>query len=86
MQTILTHILSIICSKKHPRSIWVKPRSQSFWYETITNHWDEEDWIKNIRMSNYAFNLLCNTVRPYILKGNTRNEKETRNEKVHPKI
>ena len=23
MQTILTHILSIICSKKHPRSIWV---------------------------------------------------------------
>ena len=43
MQTILNHILSIICSKKHPRSIWAKPRNQNFWYETMTSHWDEED-------------------------------------------
>ena len=54
MQTILTHILSIIPSKKHPHSIWVKPRSQSFWYETMTNHWDEERWIKNMRISDDA--------------------------------
>ena len=66
MQTVLTHILSIIRSKKHPCSIWVKPRSQSFWYETMTNHLDEEDWIKNMRMSSDAFNLLCNTLRPHI--------------------
>ena len=46
MQTILNHILSIICSKKHPRSIWVKPRNQNFWYETMTSHWDEEDQDK----------------------------------------
>ena len=46
VETILTHILSIIRSKKHPFSIWVKPGSQSFWYETMTIHWDEEDWIK----------------------------------------
>ena len=72
IQTILTHILSIICSKKHPRSIWVKSRSQSFWYETMTNHWDEEYWIKNMSMSNDAFNLLCNTLRPYISKEDTR--------------
>ena len=70
MQSILTHILSIIRSKKHPLSIWVKPRSQSFWYETTINHWDEEDWLKN--MSNDAFNLLCNTLRPHILKEDTR--------------
>ena len=61
MQTI-THIISIICSKTHSRSIWVKPRSQSVWYETMTDHWDEEDWIKNMRISNDAFNLLCNTL------------------------
>ena len=59
MQTLLTHILSIIPSKKHPRSNWVKLRSQSFWYE-------------NIRMSNDAFNLLCNTLRPHISKEDTR--------------
>ena len=72
MQMILTHILSIICSKKHPHRIWVKSRSQSFWYETMTNPWDEEDWIKNVSMSNDAFNLLCNTLRPHISKEETR--------------
>ena len=71
MQSIVTHFLSTIRSKKHPLSIWVKPRSQSFWYETMINHWDEEDWIKNMRMSNDAFNL-CNTLRPHILKEDTR--------------
>ena len=72
MQTILRHILSIICSKKHPCSIWVKSRSQSFWYETTTNHWDEKDWIKNMSMSNDAFNLLCNTLTLHISKEDTR--------------
>ena len=43
MQTILTHVLSIICSKKHPRNVGVKARSQSFRYETMTNHWDKKD-------------------------------------------
>ena len=72
MQAILTHILSIIRSKIHLCSVWVKPRSQSFLYETMTNHWDEENWIKIVRMSNDAFNLLCNTLRPHISKEDTR--------------
>ena len=38
----------------------------------MTNHCDEGDWIKNMRMSNNAFNLLCNTLRPHIPKGDTR--------------
>ena len=38
IQTVLTHILSIIRSEKHSYSVWVKPRSQRFWYETMTNH------------------------------------------------
>ena len=72
MQTILSHVLSIIRSKKYPGSVWVKPRSQSFWYETMSNHWDEKDWIKNMRISNDAFNLLCNTLRVHILKEDTK--------------
>ena len=58
MQTILTYILSIICSKDHPHSIWIKPRTQSFWHETMTNHWGEKDWIKNMRMSYDAFTYI----------------------------
>ena len=72
MQTILAHILPIIRSKKHPRGIWVKPRSQSFWFETMANHWDGENWIKNMRMSNNAFNFLCNTLRPHASEEDTR--------------
>ena len=72
MQTILTHIISIICSKEYPRSIWIKLWSQNLWHKTMTNHWDEKDWIKNMRMSYNAFNLLCNTLRPNILKEDTR--------------
>ena len=72
MQTISTNVLSIICSKKHPRNVWVKARNQSFRYETMTNHWDKKDWIKNMRISNDVFNLLCNTLWPHISKEDTR--------------
>ena len=34
----------------------------------MANHWDVEDWIKSMRMSSDAFNLLCNTLRPLISK------------------
>ena len=50
MQTILMHTLLKIRSKKPPPSICVKHRTQSFWYETMTNQWDEEDWIKNMNV------------------------------------
>ena len=38
----------------------------------MTNRWDEEDWIKNMRMSNDAFNFLCNTIRPHVSKEDIR--------------
>ena len=38
----------------------------------MTNHWDKEDWIKNMRISNDAFNLLCNTLRPHMSKKDTK--------------
>ena len=37
----------------------------------MSNHWDEEDWIKNNRMSNDALNLRCNTLGPHISKEDT---------------
>ena len=49
LQVLLLH--HIIMENAYSRTVWVKPRSQSFFYETMTNHWNEEDWVKNIRMS-----------------------------------
>ena len=40
--------------------------------KALSNHWDEEDWINNMRISNDAFNLLCNTLRPHISKEDTK--------------
>ena len=33
----------------------------------MTNHWDQKDWMKNMAVSNDAFNLLCNALRPTAL-------------------
>ena len=38
----------------------------------MANHWDGENWIKNMRMSNNAFNFLCNTLRPHVSEEDTR--------------
>ena len=69
MQTILTHIPSIIRSKKHPRRIWVKSKLL-VWNDDKPLGWGRLD--KNMRMSNDVFNLLCNTLRPQISKADTR--------------
>ena len=37
----------------------------------MSNDWDEEDWIKIMRMSNDVFNLLCSTLRAHISKEDT---------------
>ena len=69
LQVLLLH--HIIMENAYSRTVWVKPRSQSFFYETMTNHWNEEYWVKNIRMSKEAFNFLCDELRPYISKEDT---------------
>ena len=62
----------IILEKPYSCSIWVKPRSQSFWNETMINYWDEDDWIKNMRMSKEAFDYLCTELSLYISKEDTK--------------
>ena len=50
------------------RTLWVKKRNQNFWYETMCNYLDDDDWIENIRMSKDAFNYLCQELSPFISK------------------
>ena len=53
------------------RSVWKKPRTQSFWIENVLNFWTNEDWIQNFRMYRETFTYICEEIREFIEKSNT---------------
>ena len=53
------------------RSIWVKPRSQSFWNENMMIYWSNDDWQSNLRMNKEAFTYICEMLSPHIGKQDT---------------
>ena len=53
------------------RITWVKKRAQNFWFEVISMHWNEEDWLSNLRMDSESFKTLLNQLAPYISKQDT---------------
>ena len=50
------------------RSRWTKFRSQAFWYETVNNNWQKDDWITNFRMSSESFANICVELAPFVEK------------------
>ncbi|XP_026225062.1 protein ANTAGONIST OF LIKE HETEROCHROMATIN PROTEIN 1-like [Anabas testudineus] len=53
------------------RSIWTYPRSSS-WWPYICNTWTDKEWLINFRMRRSSFNLLCDTLRPWLTHQNTQ--------------
>ena len=51
------------------RTTWTKRRSQSFFYECISN-WDADEWKRNFRVSRTTFQFLCLELTPYLQKSN----------------
>jgi Stage III sporulation protein D len=41
-----------------------KVRSNEFWEEIVSNHFDDSDWVANFRMRKPTFQLLCDRLRP----------------------
>ena len=54
------------------RSIWVKPRSGEWWDTIVSSTFDDNDWKENFRLSKRTFIILCNHLRRYIEKCDTR--------------
>lgn len=56
---------SIILSQncKH-RSIWMKVRSDHFWTTTVLQHFEDEDFIENFRLTRELFFDLVEQLRP----------------------
>ena len=55
------------------RRYWIRPGRTNLLLENfLSNRIAEEEWKENFRMSRASFNILCNELRPYITKNNTR--------------
>lgn len=55
-----------------PRSVWSWSRSQQWWHDVRNGKYGIDWWKQNLRMTEHTFAILCNEVRPYIRKKDTR--------------
>lgn len=53
------------------RSIWAYARSDCWWFH-IYNTWTNEEWLSNFRMCRSSFDYLCDILRPWLKRQNTR--------------
>ena len=53
------------------RRFW-RYRSNHWWEHVVNEEFDEEEWMQNFRMSRVTFTMLCDELRPYSSKKDTR--------------
>lgn len=69
-------IAATLCSDVFPdRAIWMKQRTQSFWFHNVTLHWDEEEWLGNFRMNKDGFLYLLSELEGIISRRDTNYRK-----------
>ena len=47
------------------RTVWVRHRSRSFWYE-IAGNWSEREWKQNLRVNRATFHFLCRELQTHL--------------------
>ena len=67
----LTLSLIMTTATSTPRSIWSKPRSNSWWEEIVNNGFTANDWLENFRMSHATYLYVCEQLRSSVEKENT---------------
>ncbi len=56
---------SVIMSSTILRNVWVRERSQD-WWEHIVAGFTKEQWVRNFRMSNPTFDMLCQSLSTFL--------------------
>lgn len=51
------------------RTVWVRPRSRSFWLE-IAGSWSDTEWKRNFRVNRATFVFLCRELQPHLQRSN----------------
>ena len=65
-KTIVNSVL-LHCMKPSPeRKVWCEVRSESWWEDIVKRQFNDNDWVKNFRMSRDTFEDLCKEVSPYL--------------------
>lgn len=57
------------------RSVWMKPRSNSWWEDVVNATFTANDWLENLRMSKATFLYVCNELRSSVTKTDTSTRK-----------
>ena len=71
-KTIVNSVL-LHCMKPSPeRKVWCEVRSESWWEDIVKRQFNDNDWVKNFRMSRDTFEDLCKEVSPYLQKQDTK--------------
>ena len=70
---LFTLALSLIMATTMPtrRSLWMKPRSNTWWEEIVNTTFSEKDWLENFRMSHATYLYVCEKLRSAIHKKDT---------------
>ncbi|XP_029968422.1 protein ANTAGONIST OF LIKE HETEROCHROMATIN PROTEIN 1-like [Salarias fasciatus] len=69
---LLNREVLIFCRyRRTARRIWILPRAQD-WWQHISTTWDDGEWQKHFRMKRDSFSLLCETLRPWLTRKNTK--------------
>ena len=60
-----------VCSPQ-PRVAWSLPKSDHWWNYIVLETFTAREWMENFRVSQDTFRYLCQQLRPYIERSNTR--------------
>lgn len=55
-----------------PRAVWARQRSETWWTDVVWRSWSAVEWKKNFRLSRDTFRVLCNELRPHIIRSQTK--------------
>ena len=53
------------------RSMWMKPRSNSWWEDVVNATFTSDDWLENLRMSKATFLYVCDELWSSVEKNDT---------------
>ena len=71
-RVMFAFLLSMVLASQSPvRSVWMKPRSSSWWEEIVMCTFTASDWLENFRMSHATFLYVCSEIRSSVEKSDT---------------
>ena len=71
-RVMFAFLLSMTLASQSPmRSVWMKPKSSSWWEEIVMSTFTAGDWLENFRMSHATFLYVCNEIRTSVKKNDT---------------